>query len=188
MATSRETPASPMETPIPGAVMSPLDKPVPVERSAAEKALVHQLEKFRGRLNWGASLLQLLTVLIAMGAIVLSLLVAAYTGYEGKGAIGAGQLKLLAFLSAVCTAIYTGFRLRSKAADLRSAFRLLTTELMRYQIGAITAEQLIDTYSKAETMIGQVEVDGLGDRQGPPPTTASGSSREEVEPPASPPK
>ena len=62
------------------------------------------------------------------------------------------------------------FRLRSKAADLRTAFRILNADLMRYQIGQYSASQLIGTYSKVEERIGQVEVDGLGNPKPPEPT------------------
>jgi len=47
------------------------------------------------------------------------------------------------------------FRLRSKAADLRTAFRILNADLMRYRIGEYTASELIETYSKVEKRIGR---------------------------------
>jgi hypothetical protein len=62
------------------------------------------------------------------------------------------------------------FRLRSKAADLRTAFRILNADLMRYRIGEYTASELIGTYSKVEERIGQVEVDGLGNPRPTEPT------------------
>jgi hypothetical protein len=77
---------------------------------------------------------------------------------------------LLAFFSAICTAMFSGFRLRSKAADLRTAFRILNADLMRYRIGECSASQLIESYSKVEERIGQVEVDGLGDARPKEPT------------------
>jgi hypothetical protein len=134
---------------------------------SAEQLLIKDLQRFCQRLNRGATALQLLTVLTALAGIVLSLLVATYTG---STALDAAQLKLLAFLSAVCTALYSGFRLRSKAADLRSAFRILNADLMRYRIGDISASDLIKTYRLAEERIGQIEVDGLGDRSSTPPS------------------
>ncbi|MFN9545608.1 MAG: hypothetical protein ACK6AD_00845 [Cyanobacteriota bacterium] len=132
-----------------------------------EERVVRDLRAFCRQLNWGATLLQLLTVLIALGGIVLSLLVATYTGTEG---MDPGQLKVLAFLSAACTALYSGFRLRAKAADMRSAYRLLNADLMRHRIGALSVSQLIESYSKAEEVLGQVEVDGLAERSGPSQT------------------
>ncbi len=60
-------------------------------------------------------------------AIVVSLLLATCTGYSGSdrnNIDSPDQLKLLAFLSVICTALFGGFRLRSKAADLRTAYRL----------------------------------------------------------------
>ena len=63
------------------------------------------------------------------------------------------------------------FRLRSKAADLRTAFRILNADLMRYRIGQYTASQLIETYSKVEERIGQVEVDGMGNPKTTEPST-----------------
>jgi hypothetical protein len=45
--------------------------------------------------------------------------------------------------------------LRSKAADLRTAFRILNTDLMRYRIGQYTASQLIESYSNVEERIGR---------------------------------
>jgi hypothetical protein len=63
------------------------------------------------------------------------------------------------------------FRLRSKAADLRTAFRILNADLMRYRIGQYTASQLIETYSKVEERIGQVEVDGMGNPKPTEPST-----------------
>ena len=150
----------------PSAMADPLPAPVTVA-SPAEQELIHQLSRYCRRLHWGATALQLLTVITALAAIVLSLLVATYTG---SGGLHPSLLKLLAFLSAICTALFSGFRLRSKAADLRTAFRILNADLMRYQIGQYTASQLIETYSKVEERIGQVEVDGLGNPKPPEPT------------------
>jgi hypothetical protein len=77
---------------------------------------------------------------------------------------------LLAFFSAICTALFSGFRLRSKAADLRTAFRILNADLMRYRIGECSASQFIESYSKVEERIGRVAVDGLGDARPKEPT------------------
>jgi hypothetical protein len=138
------------------------------ESSAAEQQLIKQLSQFCRHLHWGATALQVFT---ALAAIVLSLIVATYTGTKEFDGIGR-VLKLLAFLTAICTALFSGFRLRSKAADLRMCFRMLNADLMRYRIGELTASQLITTYSKAEERIGQVEVDGLAERSpAEPPTT-----------------
>lgn len=85
-----------------------------------------ELNRFCLSLHWGATARHLLTVFTAMAAIVLSLLVATCTGStgsDGNKIISPDQLKLLAFLSAICTALFGGFRLRSKAADLRTAYR-----------------------------------------------------------------
>jgi len=41
-----------------------------------------------------------------------------------------------------------------KAANLRTAFRILEADRMRYQIGHYTASQLIETTSKMEERIG----------------------------------
>ena len=60
--------------------------------------------------------------------------------------------------------------MRSKAADLRTAFRILNADLMRYRIGQYSASQLIESYSKVEERIGQVEVDGLGNPRPTEPT------------------
>ena len=139
----------------------------PPETSPAEQELIHQLSSYCRRLHWGATALQLLTVITALAAIVLSLLVATYTG---SGGLHPSMIKLLAFLSAICTALFSGFRLRSKAADLRSAFRILNADLMRYRIGERSASELIESYSKVEEQIGQVEVDGLGDAKPKEPT------------------
>ena len=149
----------------------PLPAPVTVP-SPAEQELIHQLSRYCRRLHWGATALQLLTVFTALAAIVLSLLVATYTGSgTGSGEPDPSLLKLLAFLSAICTALFSGFRLRSKAADLRTAFRILNADLMRYRIGQYTASQLIETYSKVEERIGQVEVDGMGNPKTTEPST-----------------
>lgn len=134
-----------------------------------EQQLVQELSQFCRRLHWGATAMQLFTVATALAAIVLSLLVATYSGSDG---LDARQLKWLACLSAICTALFSGFRLRSKAADLRTAFRLLNADLMRYRIGELTAAQLITSYSKAEERIGQVEVDGLAERSPAEPPAA----------------
>ena len=86
-----------------------------------------ELNRFCLTLHWGATARHLLTVFTAMAAIVLSLLVATCTGYngpDGNKIISPYQLKLLVFLSAICTALFSGFQLRSKAADLRTAYRL----------------------------------------------------------------
>lgn len=139
----------------------------PPETSPAEQELIHELSRYCRRLHWGATALQLLTVITALAAIVLSLLVAAYTG---SGGLPPSLLKLLALLSAISTALFSGFRLRSKAADLRTAFRILNADLMRYRIGELSASQLISSYRKAEERIGQVEVDGLGDAKPKEPT------------------
>jgi hypothetical protein len=152
------------------AISSPLSDPRSAPDppgNAAELELIQQLTRYCRRLHWGATALQSLTVLTALAAIVLSLLVATYTG---SGGLHPGLLKLLAFLSAICTALFSGFRLRSKAADLRTAFRILNADLMRYRIGDMTASDLIASYSKAEERIGQVEVDGLGDQKPQDPT------------------
>ena len=61
--------------------------------------------------------------------------------------------------------------MRSKAADLRTAFRILNADLIRYRIGDFSALQLIETYSKVEERIGQVEVGGLGNPRPTEPTT-----------------
>jgi len=42
---------------------------------------------------------------------------------------------------------------------------------MRYRIGEYTASQLIETYSKVEERIGQVEVDGMGNPKPTEPST-----------------
>lgn len=143
----------------------PNTPPVPAGHPA-ELELVQQLNRYCRRLHWGATAVQVLTVFTALAAIVLSLLVATYTG---TGGLPSNQIKLLAFLSAICTALFSGFRLRSKAADLRTAFRILNADLMRYRIGELNASQLIASYSKAEERIGQVEVDGLGEQKPPDP-------------------
>lgn len=135
-----------------------------------EKEVVRQIQSFAKWLNWNATALQILTVLVALTAIVLSLFVATYT--QGSGTPVASppgwiNLKLLAFLSAVFTSVYTGFRIRSKAADMRNAYRLLAADLMRYRIGEITASRLIQSYQQAERLIGHVEVEALGDRSEP---------------------
>ena len=128
-----------------------------------EQQVVKTIQAFCWRLSWGASALQLLTIAIAMAAIVLSLLVATYTGQDSSW-LDVNRIKLLAFLSAVFTAVYSTFRIRKKAADLRDGYRLLNTELLHYKVGAITVEKLIESYSRTEKMIGHVEVDGLGAR------------------------
>ncbi len=141
--------------------MTPTPPSVLPTPEAAERELLRELQRFTQRLHWSATALQALTVLIALAAVVLSLLVATYSGSE-DGWFTPERIKLLAFLSAVCASVYTGFRIRAKAADLRTAYRLLAAELFRYRIGLITAAELIDVYRRAEAMIGQVEVEGLG--------------------------
>jgi hypothetical protein len=145
------------------AAMTEDASPPTVDNLEAEQRVVRDLRAFCRQLNWGATFLQVLTVVTALGGIVLSLLVATYTGAYG---MDPGRIKVWAFLSAVCTALYSGFRLRAKAADMRSAFRLLNADLMRYRIGTLSASQLIESYSKAEEVLGQVEVDGLAERAG----------------------
>jgi hypothetical protein len=132
-------------------------------RRSEEQQVIKQLSNYCGQLHWGATGLQLLTVITALAAIVLSLVVATYTG--SKEFVNNGRLlKHLAFLSAICTALFSSFRLRSKAADLRMAYRMLNADLMRYRIGELNASQLITSYSKAEERVGHVEVDGLAER------------------------
>ena len=58
----------------------------------------------------------------------------------------------------------------AKAADLRTACRILNADLMRYRIGQYTASQLIESYSKVEERIGQVEMDGMGNPKPTEPT------------------
>jgi hypothetical protein len=101
---------------------------------------------------------------------VLSLVVATYTN-QGESTHDRIPLKLLALLSAIFTALFSGFRMRSKAADMRMAYRMLKADLMRYRIGELTASQLITSYTKAEERIGQVEVDSLAERSPAEPPT-----------------
>ena len=142
----------------------------PALPSAAEQELIRDLCKFCRWLNIWATVLQSLTVITALAAIVLSLVVATYTNdqYPPNEKI---PLKLLALLSAIFTALFSGFRLRSKAADMRMAYRMLKSDLMRYRIGELTASQLITSYTKAEERIGQVEVDSMAERSPAEPPT-----------------
>ncbi len=147
---------------LPHVMAEPIESPASA-RSSEEQQLIQQLSSYCRQLHWGATGLQLLTVITALAAIILSLVVATYTGskeFESNGRV----LKLLAFLSAIFTAMFSSFRLRTKAADLRMAFRMLNTDLMRYRIGELNASQLITSYSKAEERVGHVEVDGLPER------------------------
>jgi hypothetical protein len=144
--------------------------PFPASQSTAEHELIRELNKFCRWLNIWATVLQSLTVITALAAIVLSLVVATYTN-QGESTHDKIPLKLLALLSAIFTALFSGFRMRSKAADMRMAYRMLKADLMRYRIGELTASQLITSYTKAEERIGQVEVDSLAERSPAEPPT-----------------
>jgi hypothetical protein len=119
----------------------------------------HEILRFSERLNYLATFLQFSTVSFALAAMVFSLLVATFTDNTDNLPI-----KLLAFFSAVFTSIYTGFRLRTKAASVRDAYRYLKTELYRYRVGIIDLPALIQAYSQAEKLVGHIEIDALNDR------------------------
>jgi hypothetical protein len=123
-----------------------------------EKNISQEILGFANRLNSLATFLQFFTVSFALAAMVFSLLVATFTDDPKL------PIKLLAFFSAVFTSIYTGFRLRTKAASVRDAYRYLKTELYRYRAGIIELPALIQAYSHAEKLVGHIEVDALNDR------------------------
>ncbi len=122
------------------------------------KRVSHEILRFANRLNSLATFLQFSTVSFALAAMVFSLLVATFTDDKQL------PIKLLAFFSAVFTSIYTGFRLRTKAASVRDAYRYLKTELYRYRAGIIDLPALIKAYSQAEKLVGHIEIDALNDR------------------------
>ena len=131
------------------------------------KMVAKEIWGFVGRLNLLATALQFATVSFALAAIVLSLIVATFTDDKGL------PIKFIAFLSAAFTSIYTGFRLRTKAANVRDAHRYLRAEVYRYRAGLIELPDLIDAYSHAEKLVGHVEIDALSERSSTVPGQGS---------------
>ena len=74
----------------------------------------------------------------------------------------------------------------AKAADLRTACRILNADLMRYRIGQYTASQLIESYSKVEERIGRAALAAAPQPAGAPSAGAPAAGRDLLRRPPAP--
>ncbi|GAA5125908.1 hypothetical protein GCM10023212_28480 [Luteolibacter yonseiensis] len=92
---------------------------------------------------------------VALGivATALSLGVTAFAGLIDNKWVLAG----LAFSSSLALGFITNFNLGGKAAEIRAAWRILETALLRYKNQEdFTMEKLLDAYKLAEDTLGNV--------------------------------
>jgi hypothetical protein len=63
-----------------------------------------------------------------------------------------------ALLAAISAALFAGLDLGSKSNNVRTAWRKLNAAIMKYRVGDIGIESLIECYEKGEELVGDVKV------------------------------
>jgi hypothetical protein len=69
--------------------------------------------------------------------------------------------RIFAFIATVSIALLTAFNLGGKSNDTRNVCSLLSTQIMRFNKGFCSPEDLIRTYEQAERLIGDVLYRGM---------------------------
>jgi hypothetical protein len=103
--------------------------------------------------RWDRIAITLRYTQVALGTtgIVSALIVATFTKELGD------YLKVYSFLAALSIGILTAFDIGGKANKTRQAWRHLNTAILRYlYVQASSIDNLIDSYSQAEAMVGDV--------------------------------
>jgi hypothetical protein len=110
------------------------------------------LENLR-RWAWIANSLRFTQVTLGIVATASALTVTTFTDE-----LGTFWVKICSFLAAFCIGILVAFDIGGKANKTRRAWRHLNTAILRYQsIPASSLDNLIDSYSQAEAIVGDVE-------------------------------
>jgi energy-converting hydrogenase Eha subunit A len=65
---------------------------------------------------------------------------------------------IAALIAAVSAALFAGLDLGSKSNNVRTAWRKLNTAVMKYRVGDIGIQALIECYEKGEELIGDIKV------------------------------
>jgi hypothetical protein len=118
--------------------------PVPPEIVQAEKTYF-----------WMAKSIQILMILLGLTAFVASLVVATF----GDTFDDARVTKSIAFVAALASGVLTLFSISRKNEDVWSAWRMLNAAILRFQYEpGFTRKQLIDTWEKAETTLGNATI------------------------------
>src|SRR5690606_1826865 len=101
-----------------------------------------------------ASLMRITQIVLGLASIVCSLLVAMQIN-----TFKARTLKWLAFTSALSVGVLSSFGFGEKANNFRNAWRMLNTAVIRYEVAPDSTKlmELIDVYSEAEKVIGDVQ-------------------------------
>lgn len=101
--------------------------------------------------------IQALLVLLGIIASVASLVVATYSDYFAGEDLW--MLKALAFTAALASGLLTTFSLSKKNQETWAAWRMMNAAILRYQYDPqFTRIQLIDTWEKAETTLGNATI------------------------------
>lgn len=121
-----------------------------MEKEKVPDEIMYQLKTWRLE----ARILRVLHVLLGLVAIVSSVTVAS------RVIENAATMSWIAWLAAIASAVLTSLGLESKSNNMRSAWRILNTAVLRYQTEGedFTIKQLNDAYKIAEGVIGDVTV------------------------------
>ncbi len=72
------------------------------------------------------------------------------------------QIRLVSFTGAASIAIFAGFEIGNLATRFREAWKVLNAARLRYEIGEISEQELIQVYERGEKTIGKVKGDPFG--------------------------
>ena len=101
--------------------------------------------------------IQALLVSLGLIATVASLIVATFSGQFAGDNLW--MLKAFAFVAALASGLLTTFSLSKKNQEIWAAWRMMNAAILRYQYDpSYTPIQLIDTWEKAETILGNATI------------------------------
>ena len=132
-------------------------KSIAPDEDAVLKNICELLEKWGRNAFW----LRVAHVALIIIATVSSIIVAT-TVNSGSNPIpllaAPETTKAVALLAAISAALFAGLDLGSKSNNVRTAWRKLNAAVMKYRVGDIGIESLIECYEKGEELVGDVKV------------------------------
>lgn len=115
--------------------------------------VIKEISNSLKKINKWATLLQTLTISIALTAIITS----SITGFF-VGQIDDNLIKVMAVLTTFCTLSISTLNLEKKAYNMREAYRYLKNATFKYKTGEYDINALVAAYDETEKLIGHVEI------------------------------
>ena len=113
------------------------------------ETVAREIKRFTQNLNNWATQLQTAAIVIPLIAILMALLIG-FFAEELKPIL----IKIMAFISAVCTISLLVLKLDKKAQDMKEAYHLLQDANYKYRTQVYSIEDLINSGTTAEKIIG----------------------------------